>query len=197
MLTFSFLTLFPELLAPFAQEAIVGKARERGLLDVRLVNLRDHAGNKHFKVDDTPYGGGAGMVELSIVAEEIAAHEANFRYDPELAQQLAREKLLPFAGNRRASSRIIAACRELIPADGVAHPAEYRALAEIKALLGFDDNGTAGAARSVAAILNSGAALPDGWVEVTTMPCRTAREVEVVLRSSGWTGQFRRCPRCS
>ncbi|GGM00063.1 tRNA (guanosine(37)-N1)-methyltransferase TrmD [Deinococcus aerophilus] len=61
-LTFSFLTLFPELLAPFTQEAILGKAQARGLVDVQLVNLRDFAGNRHHKVDDTPYGGGAGMV---------------------------------------------------------------------------------------------------------------------------------------
>ncbi|MFN4252911.1 tRNA (guanosine(37)-N1)-methyltransferase TrmD [Deinococcus sp.] len=72
-LTFSFLTLFPELLAPFAAEAIVGKARERGLLDVRLVNMRDFAGNRHHKVDDTPYGGGAGMVIRVDVAERALA----------------------------------------------------------------------------------------------------------------------------
>lgn len=62
MLTFSFLTLFPELLAPYAQEAIVGRARSRGLIDVNLVDMRGFAGNRHLKVDDTPYGGGAGMV---------------------------------------------------------------------------------------------------------------------------------------
>lgn len=62
MLTFSFLTLFPELLAPYAQEAIVGRARSRGLIDVNLVDMREFAGNRHLKVDDTPYGGGAGMV---------------------------------------------------------------------------------------------------------------------------------------
>ncbi|SEJ21795.1 tRNA (Guanine37-N(1)-) methyltransferase [Deinococcus reticulitermitis] len=61
-LHFSFLTLFPELLAPFAAEAILGKARARGLIEVDLINLRDFAENKHLKVDDTPYGGGAGMV---------------------------------------------------------------------------------------------------------------------------------------
>ncbi|SMB91630.1 tRNA (guanosine(37)-N1)-methyltransferase TrmD [Deinococcus hopiensis] len=69
MLTFSLLTLFPELLAPFTSEAIVGKARARGLVDVRLVNMRDFAENKHAKVDDTPYGGGAGMVIRVDVAE--------------------------------------------------------------------------------------------------------------------------------
>lgn len=73
------------------------------------------------------------------VAEAIAAHEANFRYDPELAQQIARERLAPFAGNRRASARVLAACRELISADGIAHPAEYRTLREIREVLAFDD----------------------------------------------------------
>ncbi|MDB5045318.1 MAG: tRNA ((37)-N1)-methyltransferase TrmD [Deinococcus sp.] len=73
MLTFSFLTLFPELLAPFAREAIVGRTRERGLIDVQLVNLRDFAGNRHAKVDDTPYGGGAGMVIRVDVAERALA----------------------------------------------------------------------------------------------------------------------------
>lgn len=73
MLTFSFLTLFPELLAPFAGEAILGKARERGLLHVNLVHLRDFSDNRHLKVDDTPYGGGAGMVIRVDVAERALA----------------------------------------------------------------------------------------------------------------------------
>lgn len=51
--------------------------------------------------------------------------------------------------------------------------------------------------RSVAAAMNASTALPYGWTEVSTMPCRTAREVEVVLRGIGWTDPFRRCPRCS
>lgn len=73
------------------------------------------------------------------IAEEMAAHEANFRFDPELAQQLARETLQPLAGNQRAGNRIVAACRALIPADGIAHPAEYRMLVAIKSLIAFDD----------------------------------------------------------
>ena len=77
------------------------------------------------------------------LADEIAAHEANFRYDPEVAQQIARARLAPIAGNRRASARVVAACRELIPADGIAHPSEYRTLNEIKTMLGFDDEPSA------------------------------------------------------
>ena len=79
------------------------------------------------------------MFSREDVAEEAAVHEANFRLDPELAQQIAREKLQPVIGQGRATRLVIAACREIIPADGVAHPAEYRALASIKAILGVED----------------------------------------------------------
>ncbi|UDL94168.1 TerB family tellurite resistance protein [Lichenihabitans sp. PAMC28606] len=78
------------------------------------------------------------------IAEEAAVHEANFRLDPEVAQQIAREKLLAVANRRDAVSTIIAACREIIPADGVAHPAEYRQLAEIKSMLGRPDEARLG-----------------------------------------------------
>jgi tRNA (guanine37-N1)-methyltransferase len=55
------ITIFPEYLAPLSL-ALIGKAREAGLLDVRLHDLRAFATDRHRTVDDTPYGGGAGMV---------------------------------------------------------------------------------------------------------------------------------------
>lgn len=73
------------------------------------------------------------------VAAEIAEHEANFRLDPEIAQQIARERLAAIGGQPGAADLVIAACREIIPADGIAHPAEYRALAAIKTLLGVEE----------------------------------------------------------
>lgn len=111
MLTFSFLTLFPELLAPFAQEAIVGKARGRGLIDVRLVNLRDFAENKHLKVDDTPYGGGAGMViRVDVAARALATlppadevilfSPAGERFTQGVAEELAGKRHLAFLCGR-------------------------------------------------------------------------------------------------
>ncbi|MBI3975521.1 MAG: tRNA (guanosine(37)-N1)-methyltransferase TrmD [Armatimonadetes bacterium] len=54
-------TIFPEAFAPLAV-SIVGRARERGLLEVRLWDLRDFTADRHRQVDDTPYGGGPGMV---------------------------------------------------------------------------------------------------------------------------------------
>ena len=58
---FDVLTLFPEMFEPVKQ-SIIGKAEEKKLIDINLINIRDFSKNKHKKVDDTPYGGGAGMV---------------------------------------------------------------------------------------------------------------------------------------
>jgi tRNA (guanine37-N1)-methyltransferase len=54
-------TIFPDYLTPLGL-SLIGKARESGLLDVRVHDLRSYATDKHRTVDDTPYGGGAGMV---------------------------------------------------------------------------------------------------------------------------------------
>lgn len=58
---FSILTLFPEMFS-ILNESIIGRAKENNLIDIELINIRDFSKDKHKKVDDTPYGGGAGMV---------------------------------------------------------------------------------------------------------------------------------------
>ena len=58
---FDVLTLFPEMFEAVKQ-SIIGKAKEKKLININLINIRDFSKNKHKKVDDTPYGGGAGMV---------------------------------------------------------------------------------------------------------------------------------------
>ena len=58
---FDVLTLFPEMFN-ILNESIIGRAKEKGLINVNLINIRDFSKNKHKKVDDTPYGGGVGMV---------------------------------------------------------------------------------------------------------------------------------------
>ncbi len=59
---FDIITIFPELFQGVLECGIVRRAREAGLLDVRVVNLRDFAHDRHRTVDDRPYGGGEGMV---------------------------------------------------------------------------------------------------------------------------------------
>ncbi|WP_055108490.1 tRNA (guanosine(37)-N1)-methyltransferase TrmD [Paenibacillus ihumii] len=56
------LTLFPEMFTGVFGTSILGKAQDKGLVSLNPVNFRDYAGNKHGTVDDTPYGGGGGMV---------------------------------------------------------------------------------------------------------------------------------------
>ena len=58
---FSILTLFPEMFEPI-RSSILGRAEGKNLIEIELINIRDFSKNKHKKVDDTPYGGGAGML---------------------------------------------------------------------------------------------------------------------------------------
>lgn len=61
-MTFYILTLFPEMVMQGLSTSIIGKAAENGILTIEAVNIRDYTKDKHLKVDDYPYGGGAGMV---------------------------------------------------------------------------------------------------------------------------------------
>ncbi len=58
---FDVLTLFPEMFIPL-QKSILERAQKNGNININLINIRDFSKDKHKKVDDTPYGGGAGMV---------------------------------------------------------------------------------------------------------------------------------------
>ena len=73
---FDVVTAFPGMLEGPLGHSIVRRARERGLVELRLHDLRDYASDKHRKVDDTPYGGGGGMVlmpgPLFTAADDIA-----------------------------------------------------------------------------------------------------------------------------
>ena len=59
---FHILTLIPEILKPYFNESILGRAQKEGGIRIFCHQLRDYAANKHQSVDDRPYGGGAGMV---------------------------------------------------------------------------------------------------------------------------------------
>jgi len=59
------LTLFPEMFTAVTESSILGKAGEKGILDINLINIRDFSLDKHKKADDYPFGGGVGMVMLA------------------------------------------------------------------------------------------------------------------------------------
>lgn len=61
-MNFYVLTLFPDMIEDGMKVSVIGRALEKGLISLTTINIRDFSGNKHGKVDDYPYGGGAGMV---------------------------------------------------------------------------------------------------------------------------------------
>ncbi len=62
MIRINVLTVFPEMFGPVTDQSILGKAGEKGVIEVNLINIRDFTEDKHRRTDDTPFGGGCGMV---------------------------------------------------------------------------------------------------------------------------------------
>ena len=98
-------TLFPEMFPGFLGQSLSGKALEKKIWSLETVQLRDFAEDNHKTVDDSPFGGGAGMVmKPDILSKALEAHKPLGRFiymsprgkpmTQELAQQLSREKKL-------------------------------------------------------------------------------------------------------
>ena len=105
------ITIFPEYLKPL-QLSLIGKASEAGLIEIKITDLRDFAEGVHKSVDDTPYGGGAGMVmspepwgkAIDSVAgptnDLIILTPAGKRFDQATAIELSKAEHLIFACGR-------------------------------------------------------------------------------------------------
>lgn len=108
---FYVLTLFPDMIQNGFQISITGRAAEKGVLSLETVNIRDYSVNKHNRIDDYPYGGGAGMVmqaEPVCRAYESVAAKLPVRprvlymspqgkvFDQKMAEELAAEEELIF-----------------------------------------------------------------------------------------------------
>lgn len=100
------LTLFPEMFPAVTESSILGRAGEKGILDIDLINIRDYTLDKHKKTDDTPYGGGPGMVmSAQPIFDALRAIRAEGKHilymsprgrmlDQPMIEQLAREEEL-------------------------------------------------------------------------------------------------------
>ena len=105
-MTVNILTIFPEMFSSVFSASILGRAREQGLLDIRLTDIRPYSAAKHKNTDDYPFGGGAGMVMMAqpimdAMADVSAAHPGARRIylgprgktlTTALARELAREE---------------------------------------------------------------------------------------------------------
>ena len=103
---FDVLSLFPRTIEGFASESIIGRALERGIIEINSLDLRRWAKGRHRETDDRPFGGGAGMVlkpePLFDAIEEISSEHTKVIYmapdgerlDAELSKELACEKHL-------------------------------------------------------------------------------------------------------
>lgn len=93
---FDVLTLFPEMFESL-NTSIIGRAREKNLIDINLINIRDFSKDKHKKVDDTPYGGGAGMVMKADVVydayKSVMSHDAKVIYMSPQGKTLNQQKV--------------------------------------------------------------------------------------------------------
>ena len=110
-MNFHVLTLFPEMIEQGMHTSIIGRAIAGGYLSIDAINIRDYAFNKHQKVDDYPYGGGAGMLmqaEPVYLAYESVQKKLGYRprvvyltpqgevFHQTMAEELAKEKDLVF-----------------------------------------------------------------------------------------------------
>lgn len=93
---FDVLTLFPEMFE-ILNESIIGKAKQKGLININLINIRDFSKDKHKKVDDTPYGGGAGMVLMPDVVydayKSVKDDKAKVIYMSPQGKKLSQDKV--------------------------------------------------------------------------------------------------------
>ena len=93
---FSVLTLFPEMFE-MLNTSIIGRAIEKKIITLEVVNIRDFSKNKHKKVDDTPYGGGAGMVMMPDVVydayESVKTKDSKLIYLSPQGKTLNQEKV--------------------------------------------------------------------------------------------------------
>ena len=105
---FEVLTIFPDIFDSPIKSSLLGKARDAGIVQIEITDIRDFAEDKHRTVDDTPFGGGAGMAMKAEPIDKALTHVAKRnngatprilltsasgkKFDQKMADELAREE---------------------------------------------------------------------------------------------------------
>jgi len=196
MLRINVVTIFPDYFAGPLSLSILGRAREAGLVEYRVVNLRDHTHDKHRTVDDAPYGGGAGMVMKpepffeavdALVAKPpvvlLSARGAPFRHADAVRFSAGTELTLLCGHYKDVDQRVAdhLATEELSIGDFILTGGEPAALAVIDATVRLLDGAMndADSARTDSFYDNSGISAPS----YTRPPVYRGHEVPEVLIS--------------
>jgi tRNA (guanine37-N1)-methyltransferase len=194
-------SIFPDYLAPLTL-SLLGKARETGLVDLRIHDLRDWTNDRHRTVDDTPYGGGAGMVmkpepwgealDAVLASSEspsppvlVVPTPSGTPFDQVVAEQLAQAEWLVFACGRYEGidQRVVdhyaerVEVRELSLGDVVLNGGEVAAMAMIEA-----------AVRLVPGFMGNPASLTEESHSTGTGPGSGLLEYPVYTKPSTWRG---------
>ncbi len=108
-MNFHIVTIFPEVFEKYFQVGVMGRAQEAGRIKINLYNLRDYSQNKHHKVDDTPYGGGPGMVMMiQPIVDCIADIKKRIKKeDPQVSVENFRIVLLSAKGEKFNQKKVI------------------------------------------------------------------------------------------
>jgi len=176
------LTLFPRLIAGPLGESLLGKAQEKGLLRVRVMDIRDYASGKHRVTDDVPYGGGAGMVmkpEPLVAAIEAAR----------AALPGARVVLLSPQGRRfdQRKAEELAGCERLVLACGRYEGVDERVLPYVDEELSLGDFVLQGGEVAALAVIEAAARLVPGVLGNEESAARESFAREMVLEGPQYT----------
>lgn len=163
---FDVVTLFPDLIEDACNHSIMKRAMEADIINLKTINPRDYSKDKHKKVDDTPYGGGAGMVlspqpfldainsiKTAENAEKIILTPQGEPYNQALAKEFAtKDQIIIICGHYEGFDeriRILSGAREVSIGDFVLTGGEYPALCIIDSItrliegaLGKDESST-------------------------------------------------------
>ena len=112
-MNFDVITLFPDLISSYFEDSILKRAKEKKLIEVNLYQLRDYAQDKHKQVDDSPYGGGSGMLlKVDVLTKAVEAVSALGKVKPHVVYLSPQGKKLTnrVARNFAKKDRIILVC---------------------------------------------------------------------------------------
>jgi tRNA (guanine37-N1)-methyltransferase len=104
-MTFHIITIFPEIFNSYFNESIIARAQKKGLIKIKIYNLRDWTNDKHKTVDDTPYGGGAGMVMKADIIYKAIKH---ITHNTQHATPKTKEKIILFSAKGKTWNQALA-----------------------------------------------------------------------------------------